>query len=138
MIVPLTWKISQHLSDSKEKVKFMELFESSLFILLQQGSEFVPTKTSSKTVLLSIAVFSVVFVEFYSCDLFASFAVTTFKLPFQTLLQLYESEFKMGCLNNMWKSYFEVSIGQKSNLCIQGCIHQLNTCKYCDNTWQVL
>ena len=118
MIVPLTWKISQHLSDSKEKVKFMELFESSLFILLQQGSEFVPTKTSSKTVLLSIAVFSVVFVEFYSCDLFASFAVTTFKLPFQTLLQLYESEFKMGCLNNMWKSYFEVSIGQKSNLCI--------------------
>ena len=108
MIVPLVWKISQYLSDPREKVKITELFEGSLFILLQQGSEFVPTKISSKIVLLSIAVFSLVFVEFYSCDLFASFAVTRFKLPFQDMFQLYQSEYKMGGLNEMWKSYFKV------------------------------
>ena len=74
----------------------------------------MPTKISSKIVLLSIAVFSLVFVEFYSCDLFASFAVTQFKLPFQDMFQLYQSEYKMGGLNEMWKSYFKVHFDRKS------------------------
>ena len=112
--VPLVWKISQYSSDPTENVKITELFEGSLFILLQQGSEFMPTKISSKIVLLSIAVFSLVFVEFYSCDLFASFAVTQFKLPFQDMFQLYQSEYKMGGLNEMWKSYFKVHFDRKS------------------------
>ena len=116
LIVPLVWKISQYSSDPTENVKIIELFEGSLFILLQQGSEFLPTKISSKIVLLSIAVFSLVFVEFYSCDLFASFAVTQFKLPFQDMFQLYQSEYKMGGLNEMWKSYFKVHFWSKISI----------------------
>ena len=106
-ITTVAWKITEYFSDPRE-VSTTKLFEASLFILLQQGSEFIPTKMSSRITLLSIAVFSLVFVEFYSCDLFASFAVTTFKLPFQDFTQLYNSEYKLGSRNSIWKSWFEV------------------------------
>ena len=107
IITTVLWKITENFFDTRE-ISTSKLFEASLFILLQQGSEFIPTKISSRIILLSIATFSVLFVEIYSCDLFASFAVTTFKLPFQDFSQLYNSEYQLGSLNNIWKSWFEV------------------------------
>ena len=107
IITTVLWKITEHFSDNIE-VSTSKLLEASLFILLQQGSEFIPNTISSRIILLSIAIFSVVFVEFYSCDLFASFAVTSFKLPFQDFSQLYDSEYKLGSRNNVYKSWFEV------------------------------
>ena len=107
IITTVAWKITEHFSDTIE-ISSTKLFEASLFLLLQQGSEFIPTKISSRIILLSIAMFSVLFVEIYCCDLFASFAVTSFKLPFQDFFQLYKSDYKLGSLNNIWKSWFEV------------------------------
>ena len=107
IVTTVSWTISEHFLDPRE-VSSTTLLESSLFILLQQGSEFDPTTISSRIILLSIAIFSAVFVEFYSCDLFASFAVTSFKLPFQDFSQLYNSEYRLGSLNIVWKSWFEV------------------------------
>ena len=108
IVTTVSWTISEHFFDPRE-VSSTTLLESSLFILLQQGSEFDPTTISSRMILLSIAIFSAVFVEFYSCDLFASFAVTSFKLPFQDFSQLYNSEYKLGSINNVCKSWFEVN-----------------------------
>ena len=107
IITTVSWKIVEHFSDTRE-VSTTQLFEASLYILLQQGSEFIPIEPSSRVILLSIGIFSVLFVEIYSCDLFASFAVTTFKLPFQDFSQLYKSEYKLGSLNIVWRSWFEV------------------------------
>ena len=107
IITTVAWKITEHFSDTIE-ISSTKLFEASLFLLLQQGSELIPTKASSRIILLSIALFSVLFVEIYSCDLFASFAVTTFKLPFQDFSQLYNSEYRLGSLNIVWRSWFEV------------------------------
>ena len=66
-----------------------------------------------------MAAFSVIFFEYYCCDLTAKFATKTFKLPFTDQYDFYHNtDYKIGSLNNVFRNYFLVSCCYTISYCL--------------------